>query len=418
MSRCSYIKTAASILLVQCLFGHSEALAIDGTPTWQFSQVAPPTPGDTISSPSLAYNHFGTPSVSWSSGALGINTVYRSELSGLGIWARRQIATGTAIGLQTSLSFDNAERPTVTWVDGNGSVNAEFNDDGNPMLVASTARTISPILSISHDLAGNLRGMFTGNVTGSLSDISWTGTTYASSAITTSPNMGDLMDTRFTTDHSGLRHVIARAEVMAGTEGVFIASEPSFGGDWPSVTLATSDLVNGVGIATDPADGKVAIAYTTLDQTSNTSRLFYAKFNGVSLETTEVLSSTTLVFHDLDLAFDLSDGLPAIAFEQKVTASSAEQLMFAYLDAVSQWQTSLVDDAIRMENTSGGVRRPSLAFDDFGTSFPAIAYIDDAGGEEALVLAIDPPAVPEPGVLGMVLMGVGAAFRRRHRRRR
>lgn len=387
-----------------CLFIHNNANAIDGTPVWIESMVDSPAPGDSMTTPVLAFDHFGTPSVSWSSGqgAIGFSTVYRSEFLGLGFWAHREVASGVGVGTQTALSFDRAERPTIAWVNSNGSVNAEYDDNGSPVVVTGGANSDIPALSVTHDLAGNLRGLFSGQSTGDLFDINGGEGAYSSSSMTTLSALNGIADARLTTDHSGLRHVIARGSLTSGSQGVIISSEPSFGGSWPSLTLTAADEINGVGIATDPTDGNVAITYTTRDTSTNTSKLFYAKFNGFALESTEVLSSTSAVFHDVDLAFDLSDGRPAIALEREVTSPFAEELVFAYLDGASQWQTSLVDDSISIDNPFGGMRRPSLAFDDFGTSWPAIAYID---ADESLNVAFDPP-VPEPNSLGLLIVGL------------
>ncbi|MCG8407280.1 MAG: PEP-CTERM sorting domain-containing protein [Phycisphaerales bacterium] len=390
------------------------SLAVDGTPFWFESTVS--EPGGAISSPVLAFNHFGTPSVSWSSSTAGIDTVYRSERLGLGLWAHREVASGPTAGMQTALSFDRAERPTVAWIDGNGHVKAEFDNSGVHVSVANGADTVNPVLSISHDLAGNLRGLFTGTAAGDLFDIGSVGGAFSSSSLTTLSGIDEVLDARLTTDHSGLRHVVARVQPESGSgQSVVIASEPSFDGPWPSLALTTADEVHGIGINTDPTDGNVALSYTTYDTATNTSKLFYAKFNGFALEATEVLSSTTAIFYDVDLAFDLSDGRPAIAFEREVVSPLAEELVFAYLDGASQWQTSLVDDSISISSSLGGLRRPSLAFDDFGTSWPAIAYID---ADESLNVAFDPPVpVPEPGTAGLMAAGLVILSGRSRRRR-
>lgn len=404
-------KTALPLLAAMLLGAQRQALAVDGTPSWFQSQVTTASPGFSLSSPALAFDHFGTPSVTWSSVAdvTGTNQVTRSELLGLGIWAHHSIATGTGVGLQTALSFDRAERPTVAWINTSGDVFAEFDNSGVQTLVANGAGTQDPILSLSHDLAGNLRGLFAGATTGELFDIGGSGGSFSSGMMTTLSGIDPLNDVRMTTDHSGLRHVVARGELTPGVEGVVLASEPSFGGVWPMMTFATADVVHGAAVAVDPGDGNLAIAYTTFDNATSTSRLFYAKSDGFQLQPTEVLASTTAVFQDVDLAFDFSDGLPAIAFEQAVVSPAAEQMMFAFLDPAAQWQTSLVDDSVSLEHPLARSRRPSLAFDDFGTSFPAIAYIDADG---SLAVAFDPP-VPEPATLALLALGLLLPTRRR-----
>lgn len=384
------------------LAGPTAAIAIDGTPVWIQSPVGAVGAGAAVSSPILAFDHNGTPAVSWSAfaGPPGTDAVSRSERSGLGLWATRPVSTGPA--LQTALSFDRAERPTTVWIDNFGAVLGQINDGITQTVAAGGASFSQPALSLTHDLAGNLRGVFSGATPGDLFSISESGGSLSNASIGTLPGVNVLMDLRLTTDDRGLAHLIARVDLAAGGEGVIIASEPSFGGDWPSAVLVGADAVNGVGIARDPADGNVALAYTTFEFVTNTSTLFYSKFDGITFNTTQVLSSTSDSFGDISLAFDLSDGRPAIAFEQQVASPAADQLMFAFLDATATWQTSLVDDTISISSVQGTLRGPSLAFDDFGTSFPAIAYID---ADESLVVSFDPPGVPEPSTL--CLLGIG-----------
>ncbi len=404
------------MVLSVCVTPRESTFAVDGTPVWIQSQVATVSPGFSITSPSFAFNHHGTASVAWSAfqSTVGSNTVFRSELSGLGIWSHHTVEIVNGAGLQTALAFDRAERPTVAWVNANGSVRAQFNDGliGTVAAIA-TANTMQPALSLSFDLAGDLRGVFNGTAPGNLFDISEVGGVYASSSITTFPAVDSVIDLDMATDNAGLGHIIARSVLPSTSQAVMIASQPSFGGDWSSAVLTTADAINGVAITTDPTDGNVALAYTTFDTATNTSELNYVKSNGTSLITTTILSSTTEVFQDVDLAFDFSDGRPAIAYERQVTATAAEHMMFAFLDAGQLWQTSLVDATISLEDPLGGLRGPSLAFDDFGTSFPAIAYVDS---DESLAVSFDPP-VPEPSTFALFLLGAALGMRPSRRRR-
>jgi hypothetical protein len=401
---------ALRAVLVSLLLGRS-ALGTGGAPSWSLSLVSGVDPGAYATSPTLAFDHYGTPSVGWSQAwpLSGVNSVRHSQLLGTGLWSHREVATGQGVGLMTSLSFDRAERPTVAWLDGDGSVSAEFNGGGVQQMAASGAGTAHPVLSISHDLAGNLRGMYGEATPGVFSDIGYSGGAFSSGPLTTLGGLDVLMGADLVTDHQGLRHIAARATLGGGGEAVMIASEPPGGGIWPAGPFVIADAIRGLDIAVDPTDGNIALAYTTLDAGTSTSSLYYSKFNGVSMDTTLVASSIFDVFEDTSLAFDFSDGRPAIAYEQRLASPSAEHLMFAYLDGAQQWQTSLVDDSIAPDAPGGMPRAPSLAYDDYGTSWPAIAYADADG---SMTVAFDPP-VPEPGALGLACIGLGLIARRR-----
>lgn len=391
------------------------ASAVNGTPTWFNSFVGSAAPSQYVSSPSLAFDHYGVPSVSWSSTSpvSATNTVYRSNTSGLGFWSHSVVESGPGVGLLTSLSFDRAERPTVAWMNDSGEIRTLFNNSV-AQVVAGNGNIPRPALSIHHDLTGTLRGGYSGTTVGNIFSLTGSNGSHASNSIGTLPNISQILDLRFTTDHTGRSHAIVRASLTTNTQAVIVASEPIGAGPWVSSVLATADDVKGVAITTSPADGQVALAYTTFNAGTNTSKLFYAKSTGTSLQTTEVQSSATAMFEDIDLAFDFSDGRPAIAYERKTLAPFAQQIQFAYLNASSLWQTSLVDGTASLDNPMGLPRRPSLAFDDYGTSWPAVAYVDADG---SLTVAFDPPAsAPEPGTVLLIALAAGGAhFRRRHR---
>ncbi len=400
------------LVAVACALDPGTAAGTDGTPVWLEVEVAPPAPGAQLSAPTLAFDHYGRPSVSWSRVfATGLNEAYRSDRLGLGLWSHHLLEGATNTGMATSVSFDRAERPFSIWQGGSGSIKYQFNNGSTQTLVASGAHTTRPLLHAAHDLAGVLRGVYAGNNPGQVFAIQQSGTSYTSTNLFTIANVSEMKDLRLTTDHMGLRHIAARVETTTGDEKLFLASEPLTGGPWASMLHPAAGNVRGIDITTSP-EGEVAFAYSTFESGTNTSRVFYSKFNGISLETTQVLSTTAHQFHDLSLAFDMSDGRPAIAYErQTVTPTPAEELHYAWLNASSVWQSVIVDGTISLSNPSGRLRRPSLAFDDFGTSWPAIAYADSDG---SMNVAFDPP-VPEPATLLLMACGLMVAARRRRR---
>lgn len=406
----SEIKTCRIVAAMSfvCLFAGARAFGIDGAPSWHLSTVRDAAPDTFVASPSLAFDHLGMPSVSWASVSAfgGTSTVYRSELSGLGLWAHRTVASGFGVGRETSLSFDRAERPVVAWTTNALEIYADYNNGQIQQRVASDAGADSHALSLAHDLAGNLRGLY-GSSGNQLMGINFDGAAFTSASLATLADIDHFVDAQLATDFTGLRHAVVRAEMPGGTECIVISSEPSFTGAWPTATLTTADAVGGISIATNPVTGKVGIAYSI--QNAGLSQLMLAELDGFTLESTLVRQTSTSVYEDISLAYDRTDGRPAIAFEENAL-SGGESLSLAYLDGTAQWQSSLVDDSIRLDALDG-LLKPSLAFDDYGTSYPAVAYVDDNG---SLIVAFDPPAVPEPTTAALlIVVSLGVSRRRR-----
>jgi hypothetical protein len=400
MGNCNCRRNVAALAAYLAL--SAPVLAINGTPTWFQSEVGLPLVSSYVSTPTLAFDHYGSAAVSWSSVSQvgGTHSVRYSQFLGFGQWHTRELASSVGAGMRTSLSFDRSERPSVAWVNTNGSVQASFNLGAPQELTATGAHFNNPVVSLSHDLAGTLRGMYARETAGNLFEIGYTTGSFTNANMTTLSGVTSIVDAAMLADDRGLRQVAARVNLTAGDQGLVLASEPFGGGTWPAVTHIVADNVTGVDLAMDPTDGRMAVAYTTRDDTSGISKLYYSKFNGFSMQTTELASSAAFRYEDVSLAFDFSDGLPALAYERKNIGSGAEELMFAYRDNV-MWQlpAAAVDGTISMEAPGNKARGPSLAFDDFGTSWPAIAYADSDG---SLNVAFDPP-VPEPGTLLMFL---------------
>lgn len=403
------LRVHACAVMVASLFLTSRAIAISGTPTWDFSAIAPDPGGNLyISSPELAFDHYGTAAVTWSQADrfdVATNTMNHSSLTPLGIWSHRVMATGVRVGLTSSISYDRAERPHVGWMNGSGTMSLSFNfgSTQNPAMTP-TPHTTTPLLTLKHDIAGTFRGMYAGATAGQLGGVTWNGSSYSTSLLATVANVGAVDSLDFTIDHRGLRHAILDGRTQSGSNpAVFLASEPANGATWVSMVLTTADDVGGVDIATNPTTGRVAIAYTV--RNASTSRLFYGESTGTSLTPVEVLS-TPIELGDISLAFDLTDGQPAIAYED----TSGSQLILAYRSAGGTWSTSLVDDSISISAFDGRRRAPSLAFNDYGTGWPAIAYVDADG---SLRLAIDPPGVPEPSTIALLLVAAVLVNRRR-----
>lgn len=396
------------LLVAISLFFASRAFGIDGTPVWFPSVVASPTVDEQFRKPTLAFDHYGGASVVWSKIAnTQIGTVYRSERLGIGGWAHRQVASGIGVGSSTTLSFDRAERPLVGWTVSTGQIHCDFNDGQVVQMVGSNSNNIRPDIQFHHDIAGNLRGLYSTQGDGG-TGIAFSGSTFTTQSQFSIAAIDEIREIDITTDHTGLSYAIARVRQNNADETVAIASETTFPGAWPITNIVTTDGIGGVSIATDPTDGRIAFAYSTFDDNTNTSKVFYSKFNGLTLDTIELLSAGDRFYGDLDLAFDPSDGRPSLALEESLF-TGADRLLFVYDNGSPNWQTSLVDDSI-LAGDLNNMLRPSLAYDDFGSTYPAISYID---GDGSLIVSFDPP-VPEPAtVTGLLVIGMLSLRRRR-----
>jgi hypothetical protein len=402
----------AAILWAAC-----PARAIDGTPFWITSTVAAPSADSYVSSPVLAFDHFGLPAVAWSDvhQLSDFGAVKHSQLLGLGIWHTQTVQSGNNIGRRTALAFDRAERPILAWVNNDGSVQGQFNYGAVQSVAASSAaNTTRPTIGLSYDLAGNLRGFFGGAATGNFRAIGHSGTAFSTADMMSLSNITTVHDAVMTTDGQGRRHFAARGNLTGGGQGLVIASEPPGGGSWPSITHIAADAVSGVDIARDPTDGRIALAYSTFDSQTSVSTLHYAKFTGSLLDVQPVDTSMVDRFFDVSLAFDPTDGRPAVAYERFVTGDpDPQQLHFSWRDAASLWQHSVVDETIRHDGFGNSARRPHLAFDTHGTGWPAIAYVD---GDFSLAVAFDPPA-PEPATATLLALVAAASLTNARSRR-
>lgn len=411
MSRTRRFHTHTIVIITGCLSlaGIQSAHAIGGSPSWSIVTVHEVGPDYFASAPDLAFDHYGVPGISWSRvpAISGASTVLYSRPTALGLWAHHELASGAGVGLRTALAYDRAERPVVAWNNSDGTLKARYNL-ASTQQIATGIDANKPNVSIHFDAAGELQGVFT-KPSAAFHGISHDGQSFGTSPLFTPAAAGAIIGANIVTDHMGYRHLIAAEQFGGADDAVLIASE-SAAGVWIYDRSTTADAVNGVDIATNPVTGGVGFAYTTFESATGESKLFYSAFNGITLETTEIFSSIDMSFEDLSLALDPTDGRPAIAYERFSVAPYANAVRLAYLDESLVWQDSLIDDTVSLTAPGSRARKPSLAFDDYGTSWPAVAYIDE---DESLNIAFDPPgAAPEPAT-AVLLIASFAILRRR-----
>jgi hypothetical protein len=192
------------------------------------------------------------------------------------------------------------------------------------------------------------------------------------------------------------RPMIAHHDVTNG-DLRFSVQEPGIG--WVTTTVnATGSYPS---IAIDPDSGFPAIAFYNGD-------LNYGSWDGDSWNLT-IVDAPGLVGVP-SLAFDPADGNPAIAY----TDSTNGDLKLAWHDG-STWRVQIVDAVGDVGDN------PSLAFNDYGNGFPAIAYVDGTFGNAVPLYFIeDPPApaVPEPASLLLLAWATLITCFRSGRRRR
>jgi hypothetical protein len=155
-----------------------------------------------------------------------------------------------------------------------------------------------------------------------------------------------------------------------------------------------------VSVAIDPDDGLPAVAWTNPED----RQLWYAKWDPLNNLWDSDLVDTAPLGAELgneSLAFDPGDGHPAISY-----SDNRGRVNFAWNNGTT-WNRQLIQNTGFMTYS-----RTSLAFNEFGHGFPAIAYIadDPAAANDLLWFTVDPPAaVPEP-VTSVLLMGVAAGL--------
>ena len=361
----------------------------------------------------LAYDHHGDPGIAVVTrlGASGSALYYARRVPGVGWTLTSPTPTGLGFGQgrYPSLAFDHAERPAISAVNA-GNVFYFHHFDGLDWTVESLRSNLADVADFHSSLAFDRLGR--AMVAFHLSEFQ------ALQFILDTDGDFDLdeefegtVDSRGPGDDAGLyvslavdplnRPIIAHTHSTLGhTPSHQLLFSAQDTGRW------TTTVVDGAGdtglhpsLAIDPNSGHPAIAYYDADADD----LRFAKWNGNSWDLTTIDSEDDTGLYP-SLAFDPGDGNPVIAYYNATDGD----LKLAWHDGAG-WQDQVVD-------SDGDVgKTPSLAFNEFGTGFPSIAYFSPtrAGTDEMYFIA-DPPAVPEPAVVGLLgAGGLGVLSRRR-----
>jgi hypothetical protein len=346
---------------------------------------------------SLAYDHHGNPGIAFFEHVFhGLR--YARRVPGAG-WVHAVIDTGFSTGSYPSLAYDRYERPAISYHDRRTDGDLKYAHlSGSAWLLETVDITgnMGDHTSLAFDLLGQPAIAYHDNTNTSLKYVQDTDGDF--SLIDETPvtvvNQFDEGHWASLVFDPWNRPMITHWD-FTNSDLRFSVQEPGIG--WVTATV-DSTLTTGwyPSIAIDPDTGFPSIAYY---DTANTA-LRYAAWDG------DAWNLTTLDgFFGIDageypsLAFDPADGNPAIAYYDR----SFGNLKLAWHDG-SIWRTQTVDSV-------GNVGlSPSLAFNNYGSGFPSIAYFNDGvGGTGQLFFIEDPPAVPEPASVMLLAIGLSVA---------
>jgi len=304
--------------------------------------------GDVGEYPSLAFDRYERPAISYYDWAKGdLKFVHFDGTA----WGTPQTVDANGwVGYDTALAFDGQGRPAIAYYSGlNTCLKFVYDTDGDFHLDDETPVVVSQEFEEG-----------------------------ATPSLVFDP-LGRAMIAHFDNTNDDLR---------------FSVNEPGIG--WITTTVDSVDFTGRwPSIAIDPDTGYPAIAYC--GYTNHDLR--YAEWDGGQWVRTTVDAGLPWAGSgNSSLAFDPADGNPAIAYSND--ESSGLDLMLAWHDGVV-WNTQIVD-AVGNVGLS-----PSLAFNDYGTGYPAIAYFEDLPtAEDTIYFIEDPPAgVPEPASVALLLVG-------------
>jgi hypothetical protein len=382
------------------------AWAITLTPSWKPREFVATTgdPNAMLGADrTLAYDHHGNPGIAYSNGPLQ----YARRVPGVG-WASATV--DSTFATTPSLAYDRYERPAISYFDldafGDTWPDLGYARFNGTMWILETVDTYSPFpsavgqyTSIAFDLLGRPAIAYYDNSATSLKfvhdtdgDLSLMDETPVT--VVNAFTEGQLSSLVF---DSLNRPMVAHFD-DTNDDLRFSVQEPGVG--WVTTTLdSTGNTGRYPSIAIDPSNGFPAIAYFTNNE------LRYTAWDGDSWNQTTVEVTGSVLgpgpsnFQSSpSLAFDPSDNNPAIAYGNN---TEGRNLKLAWRVG-STWFTQTVDAV-------GDVgRHPSLAFNDFGTGFASISYLDwdEDLFESRLYFIDDPPAVvPEPSSAMLLMTG-------------
>jgi hypothetical protein len=363
----------------------------------------------------LAYDHYGRPGVAISGPSFGL--LYARRVPGYGWGIGLPVITGGwpvgSLPLSPSVAFDRHELPVVgCGSGGNGTYIARLDAD-NVWHEQEVASEPSSYCSVAVDLYGRMA-------------MAWYDETFSQMKFAYDRNDNGVFDTtELEAVRSGgqtcryvslafdpaNRPMVALQNTTGGAEDLMFAVRDA-GTRWLEMTVDSAGSQGWMpSLAINPMTGFPAIAYAG----DGGANLRYAEWNGEDWLVSVLPNPRENGITGVSLAFDPEDGNPAIAYHEDEPLAGGR-----YLD----WDATLLAFTWRHEDTwenqvvawqgNTGLH-PSLAFNDYGTGWAGIAYLD---AEWKVWYIEDPPAVPEPATLALLAGGAAALAVGRGRRNR
>ena len=389
-------QTQARWILMAAMTGlvvSGAALGVDSDPTWKTPvQIGPAgaygfsyhDAADRL----LAYDHHGNPGIVLGNGSGG-QPWHFWKIPGVGWAAVGPDAVGSD-GAYPSLAYDRHERPIFSYIDVADDRLKAAAWDGSAWQITTAATDAGQHSALAIDQYGHAAIAYRKN-TGSLNYVEDTdGDGRFDDETPGAVNLNQFIHPSMTFDALN-RPMIAAGYTFNNSLTFFVRDK----GTWASRTVeADGNTGWHPSLALNPLTGDPAIAYTNTAQ----SELRYAWWDAdTEAWQIEFVDATPSGY--CSLAFDPADGRPAISYR-----GVSGHLKFAWRDD-AVWHDQI---AVNFANA----RQSSLAFNDYGTGWPAIAYVDTLG---TAWFVEDPPAVPEPATMALVLLGGTILLRRRRR---
>jgi hypothetical protein len=370
-------------------------------PSWKPRETVPSTFANYLTmngaDRSLAYDHHGNPGIVFHDDFAG-DLRYARRVPGVG-WVHSVVDTGGTggdVGSFPSLAYDRYERPAISYFDAtnNDLKYARHNGSAWVLEALDTTNGVGDYTSLAFDLLGrpaiayrdiaNTSLKYVQDTDGDFSLVDETPVTVVNQF--EEGNWASLVFDPLN------RPMIAHFE-FTNANLRFSVQEPGIG--WVTTTVeSTGTIGTSPSIAIDPDTSFPAIAYFD----GSNSSLRYAAWDGDAWNPITV-DAPGVVGLNPSLAFDPADGNPAIAYFDDTN----DDLKLAWHDG-SIWQSQTVDAVGNVGYM------PSLAFNDYGSGFPSIAYFDGSTLNGQLFFIDDPPgaAVPEPA--SVMLLAIGLAL--------